>query len=262
MAVIGILLLGSCTKQVQPNSPAADAQTQTDALFPGPGIPFHFPVDPGLTPMKDYMATQDFNTHDTEFVQQSVTNVGGDPDEEGAELGYAFRSSEPGVINFVGIWLPTAGFFHNVTIWDSVTQRVLLQQLVINSSDSGYTYVDLRRTNKQVFIAANRPYVVAVNSVSLGQPIQVFNANNYVWRLNIEDFNMDQHVGHLFPFQDGPIFMENSCFSRYGTTYMANAPMPVAFDIVDRFNFYGFVDIGFTAGRFLRPAPLPVFPFR
>ena len=162
-----------------------------------PFPPFSFPPvvqHPFQTYLDSILALT--SAADSEFVTQQAINLNdpmGNVKEQGtgqAEVGYAFRSTVPGAITQLGVYLPTPGFSHTVTIWDSATGEVLAQTDVATPAVGGWGYTGLFEIGQGLTIQANHGYIIGFNSVAVGVPENTDTVANEMWLFNgIYDFH-------------------------------------------------------------------------
>lgn len=90
-------------------------------------------------------------------------------DPQAKELGYLFVPLKKGKIYAMGIRLPQVGESFKVTLWDTLTKQVVKQKIVINQSNSGFTYIDLSSSsiNEEIDVEKNHAYIISVNTASL-----------------------------------------------------------------------------------------------
>ena len=168
-------------------------------------------------------------------------------DQGQAEVGYAFRCSVAGAVTSLGVLLPTTGFQHTVTLWDSTTGQVLAQTNVPSINGGKWTYVSLALAGQSVVIQPDHGYIVGFNSLAVGNPINTFNAGNEIYIL--DGIYTGGGAGPklpILPFTRGPITFENYYLVNYDTP----VPMPIfpptaASAFSSNFDVPGVCDIGF-----------------
>jgi hypothetical protein len=181
----------------------------------------------------------------TKFPQDTIQGTGQ------AEIAYAFRTSDSGVVNELGVYLPTGGFAHTVTLWDSATGQVLAQANVTNATGGKWAYLGLP-VNQLAVLSPNHGYIVGFNSLAVGNAMNVYNPGNMVYTLQgIYNFDNDIPGGivqDVFPFTEGNITYEGTyevlydtpisgpIFPPSGDPYGANS---------NTIGFLGVCDIGF-----------------
>ncbi len=103
----------------------------------------------------------------TEYIQDlnNKVNLTVYKNDAPIEIGYSFTASDTGTIYEIGTRLPDTGKVHTVSLWDGITQALLIQKNIKINGSTGFNYVDLNSTNEGVNILANHPYVVSVNLV-------------------------------------------------------------------------------------------------
>lgn len=168
-----------------------------------------------------------------------------------AEIGYAFRSSSDGAITSLGVLLPTTGFKHTVTLWDSATGQVLAQADVPTLTGGKWTYVSLALAGQAVPIVANHGYIVGFNSLAVGNPIGTFSPGNKIYILDgIYTLGGGGPKIPIIAFTKGPITFENQYTVLYNTP-ISNPIFPPSGSVgaTGLFDVPGVCDIGFI------PAP-------
>jgi hypothetical protein len=170
-----------------------------------------------------------------------------------AEIGYAFRSSVAGAVTSLGVLLPTTGFNHTVTLWDSITGQVLAQTDVPTLNGGKWTFVSLAELGQAVLIQPNHGYIVGFNSLAVGNPVETFNAGNEIYQLDgIYQFfgNGSSDKVPVLPFTQGPVTFENYYLIPYTTSITSPIfPPAVSSGTTPAFDLPGVCDIGFI------PAP-------
>ena len=113
----------------------------------------------------------------------SVLNITAEHVPGQAVIAYSFRSSVPGAVTSLGLLLPSTGYEHTVTLWDST--GLVLAQAEVPSLDSGHwTYVDLAIVNQEVIIQPNQLYFVGFNTLAVGVPINTESPGNWIYLLD------------------------------------------------------------------------------
>jgi hypothetical protein len=206
---------------------------------------------PTVTPMQAFITRYDIplNTMDTALGLLAVNFY--DTKDEGqydqAELGFAFRTSTPGVVFELGTLLPDSGFIHTVTLWDSATQTVLARTDVISISKTSFTYTGLD-SSTVVTLLANHGYVIGVNSTAVGNPVNSSSVGNSVYAP--QGLFVDQGAGsdiNLVPFAEGPITVEQGFLYNYGYQAQPAVFFPPKSSWLDQDNgFLGLCDFGFA----------------
>jgi hypothetical protein len=233
-AALAVLLCSSCTKLV--------------LIPPVPINVFH---DLEQDPFQNYLDSvfslsgEDIIlTIDAVAINDVLTKTGSSGTGQ-AEIGYAFRSSVAGAVTSLGVLLPSQGFQHTVTLWDSAS-GVVLAQADVPSLDSGkWTYVSLALVNQEVIIQPDHGYIVGFNTLAVGNPINTFNPGNQIYILDgIYDFsNGGNQKRTIIPFTMGAITYEGGYMDWYDTPVTTplfpSAPIPNGFDVP------GICDIGF-----------------
>jgi hypothetical protein len=170
-----------------------------------------------------------------------------------AEIAFAFRSANPGVISQLGIYAPVSAVAHTVTLWDSATGQVLVQLNITTNSPGEWSYASVGQTNQVLGIEANHGYIIGFNTLAVGVPINTDTVANQVYTFNgIYDFKANAPPGNLpmLPFTEFGITFEGWYMVNYDTPISAPLFPPQgslqSFDVVA---FFGAVDIEFT------PAP-------
>lgn len=166
-----------------------------------------------------------------------------------AEIAYAFRSSVAGAVTSLGVMLPTTGYKHTVTLWDSATGQVLAQTDVPTLNGGKWTYVSLALLGQAVAIQPDHGYIVGFNSLAVGNPVGVFNAGNEIYILDgIYQFSGGGQSAKapIIPFTHGPITFEN-CYSVPYNTTLTNPIFPPSVTVggTGIFDVPGVGDIGF-----------------
>jgi|GEM_PF-1813499 len=166
-----------------------------------------------------------------------------------AEIAYAFRSSVAGAVTSLGVMLPTTGYKHTVTLWDSTTGQVLAQTDVPTLNGGKWTYVSLALLGQAVVIQPDHGYIVGFNSLAVGNPVEVFNAGNEIYILDgiYQFFGGGQSAkAPIVPFTHGPITFENYYYVPYnappGNPIFPNSANTESFG---PFDVPGVADIGF-----------------
>ncbi|HVU97648.1 MAG TPA: DUF4082 domain-containing protein [Puia sp.] len=168
-----------------------------------------------------------------------------------AEIGYAFRSSVDGAVTSLGVLLPTGGFKHTVTLWDSATGQVLAQADVPTLNGGKWTYVSLAVAGQAVPIEAGHGYIVGFNSLAAGNSIGTYSTGNSIYILDgIYTLGGGGPKIPIVPFTKGPVTFENYYFVAYDTP-ISNPIFPPAGSSANfsAFDVPGVCDIGFI------PAP-------
>ncbi len=106
-----------------------------------------------VNPFKQWLA----NTGDTATLTNTTNGLP-------VELGYTFTASDTGTVYQIGLRLPDTGRTYTVSLWDGVTQNLLIQKDVKNAI-LDFSYIDLNATNEAVHILANHIYVIGVYTV-------------------------------------------------------------------------------------------------
>lgn len=207
-ALLFATLLQSCAKDglnvSQSRVPAANS---TPLLIP----PIH-PIT-SQQPFQAYITTYDVPL--TSNDEALFLGTGGLDYNSNAEIGFVFRSSVAGTVIGLGILLPTTGFTHTVTLWDSATQAVLATIAVTNKSAAAFTYAALTTT---VPIQANHPYIVGYNTLAIGNANGISSPGNWIY--SVQGLFVDGGQGSdlpLLPFREGNITVENAFYNNYGT---------------------------------------------
>ena len=200
-------------------------------LNPFPPFPYPTSVQhPFQTYLDSILALSEVT--DSEFVTQVAINLNdpmGNIKLEGtgqAEVGYAFRSSVPGAITQLGVYLPTPGFSHTVTIWDSASGEVLAQTNVATPAAGGWGYTGLFEIGQGLTIQASHGYIIGFNSVAVGVPENTDTVANEMWLFNgIYDFRQTPNPPpggiSMLPFTYGSITFEGWYQVDYDTPISA-----------------------------------------
>ena len=147
------------------------------------------------------------------------------------EIGYTFTASDTGTIYEIGLRLPDSSESFMMTVWDAVTQAILIQKPVLCTTNTGFSYDDLSSTNEAFEIQANHEYVISVNLNSLNMagagPANYYDAR----RSDDKD---------IFPLTESYITYEHQ-YNK--TTYTPAFPdnLIIYQDVIN-----GLVDIGFS----------------
>jgi hypothetical protein len=170
-----------------------------------------------------------------------------------AEIGYAFRSTVAGAVTSLGVLLPSTGYNHTVTLWDSASGQVLAQTDVPTLTGGKWTYVSLALQNQAVVIQPNHGYIVGFNSLAVGNAIETANPGNSIYLLD----GIYQFFGSgasakvpIIPFTRGPVTFENYYLIPYNTPITQPVfPPSGSSQFSSNFDVPGVCDIGFI------PAP-------
>lgn len=139
----------------------------------------------------------------------------GGQDSGQAIIAYAFRSSGYGAVVSLGVKLPTTGYQHNVTLWDSATGQVLAQVAVPTLNGGNWSYVNLAIANQAVGIQPDHGYMVGFNSLAVGNTINTPDPGNSIFVINgIYTGGGGGPVVSIFPFTRGVI-----TFEGYGASF-------------------------------------------
>jgi hypothetical protein len=232
-----LILVSSCNKLI---------------TLPGPPSPVQHPFLTYLTSLQNL----NLNT-DSELVTTNAVILN-DPNSKvmgtgQAEIAFAFRSANPGVIGQLGIYSPVAGVAHTVTLWDSATGTVLAQTNVTTNAPGEWSYAGVGQTNQVLGIEANHGYIIGFNSLAVGVPINTDTTANDIYAFNgIYDFKANPPPGGLpmLPFTEFGITFEGWYMVNYDTPISAPLfPPASAFQSYFVIAFIGALDIEFT------PAP-------
>jgi len=86
------------------------------------------------------------------------------------EFGFVFRSSKKGYISGLGVRMPLVGGKYTVSLWDQSNKQLLRQYQVVNSSTTGFSYVDMEAIGQTVDITDTmKKYVASVFIKAEGQ---------------------------------------------------------------------------------------------
>jgi hypothetical protein len=212
--------------------------------------PDPFPITT-VTPMQAFITKYNIPLSPTDTALfLTAVDFFGIPDQgqyDQAELGYAFRTSAAGVVFELGTLLPSPGFVHTVTIWDSATQTVLGPLNVTNLSSSSFAYAGLD-SSTAILLQANHGYVIGVNSTAVGNPVNSSSVGNNVYAPN--GLYVDQGAGSdisLLPFTEGTITVERGFIYNYGFQAQPASffPPPSSWQSQDN-GFLGICDFGFA----------------
>lgn len=235
-----LILAGGCTKigQIPPTIPITvihdleqnPVQSYTDSLFN---------VGNGTILTIGSVALND-----------NLKERGGE-DSGQAIVAYAFRSSGYGAVTSLGVMLPSTGYEHNVSLWDSVTGQQLATAAVPTITGGKWTYVDLAIVNQAVPIVPNHGYLLSFNTLAVGNIINTPDPGNSIFLLDgIFTGGGGGPLLPIFPFTRGEITFEGYYITFYDDPNR-RAPIPpfpgnaISGDI----NWPGLVDIGYI------PAP-------
>ena len=204
---------------------------------------------PTVTPMQAFITKYDIpiNTMDTVLFLPAINFYGlpdkGEYDQE--EVGFAFRTSTPGVVFELGCLLPDSGFIHTVTLWDSATKTILARTDVISVSQSSFAYTGLD-SSTVVTLQANHGYVIGLNSTAVGNPVNSPSVGNDIYIA--QGLYVDQGEGNdinLLPFTEGPITVEQGFKYNYGYETQPAVFYPPASAWISQDNgFMGVCDFG------------------
>jgi hypothetical protein len=217
----------------------------TGLPIPGGAIPFGI-----VTPVRQYINTYNIGFSQTQPYLDLSTGGFDDAIPNGttyqqAEIGIAFRTSVPGVVFELGIWLPDSSYVHTVTLWDSATQTILAQKNVYNYGKN-FSY-DTLSPNELVTLQPNHGYVLGVNSLALGNPLNAFNAGNEIFfTAGLTDFNPAASPNTpATPMTEGPITVETGFIYNYGILPTPSNPFPPVFNN-NSGGLTGLCDFGFA----------------
>jgi hypothetical protein len=175
----------------------------------------------------------------------------GGEDAGQAIVAYAFRSSGYGAITSLGVMLPTTGYEHNVTLWDSATGQVLAQAEVPTLTGGKWTYVDLAIVNQAVAVQPDHGYIVGFNSLAVGNTINTPDPGNSIFIINgiYTQGGAGPNVP-IFPFTRGEITIEGYYIDFYDNPN-ERLPYPgtATSEYFGNMTVPGLVDIGYI------PAP-------
>jgi len=233
------LLLQSCAKDgLTVSSPIVPLANSIPLLIP----PIH-PIT-SQQPFQAFITT--YNVPLTNNDEALFLGSGALDDNSNAEIGFAFRSNVAGTAIGLGILLPTTGFSHMVTLWDSATQVELASIAVPNNSKTAFTYAAFTTT---VPIQANHPYVVGYNTLAIG------NANGSSspgdWIYSVQGIFVDGGQGSdlpEYPFREGNITVENVFYNNYGTGRVPANLFPTTIASWEEWNngYFGLCDLEFA----------------
>jgi hypothetical protein len=168
-----------------------------------------------------------------------------------AVIGYSFRSSVPGAVTSLGLLLPSTGYEHVVTLWDST--GLVLAQAEVPSLDSGHwTYVNLAIVNQEVIIQPYQTYIVGFNTLAVGVRVDIESPGNWVYLLS--GLNGVSPISGpepgIMPFTSGAITYLNYYVDFYDGIYLQQ-PFPGSSESnpYGQNSVLGVCDIGFI------PAP-------
>lgn len=86
------------------------------------------------------------------------------------EYGFVFRTFKRGYISALGVRMPVVGAKYTVSLWDYSSKQLLRQYQVVNSSTTGFSYIDLEAINATVDITDTlKQYVASVFIKAEGQ---------------------------------------------------------------------------------------------
>jgi hypothetical protein len=169
-----------------------------------------------------------------------------------AELALSFRANTPATITSLALLLPSKGYSHTVTLWDSATGTVLAQTDVPSLDSGRWTSVNLAVIGKAIAIKPGKAYIVGFNSMAVGSFIGAANAANQVYNFTgIYYYNGVPEGGEptlipILPFTNGAITYETGWEMDYdnpingpifpGKTAPNQSPQ----------SLYGLVDIGYV----------------
>jgi Domain of unknown function (DUF4082) len=167
-----------------------------------------------------------------------------------AVVAYPFRSSVAGAVTSLGIFVPTTGTRHTVTLWDSASGQVLAQAEVPSLESGRWTYISLLETNQEVILQPDHGYIVGFNTLAIGDVINTPNPNNGIYILDGIYLNGGEGKAPIVPFTSGPITFEAYYIDFYDNPF-APPPFPgTSFtNTIGAFDVPGVCDIGFI------PAP-------
>jgi hypothetical protein len=167
-----------------------------------------------------------------------------------AEIAYAFRFTTAAAITSLGVLVPSQGFSHTVTLWDSASQQVLAQADVPSLDSGKFTYVSLALINQAVLIQPNHGYIVGFNSLAVGNSLNTYSKGNWIYTLDgIFDFAFPKDPNiPILPFTRGPVTFEGYYLYPYDTP-ISLPPFPGGASF---FNSYvydvpGVCDIGYIS---------------
>jgi hypothetical protein len=221
----------------------------TPIPFPGP-IPIQLPQTPFMT----WLDSVTKLAPDTDITVNPVGLI--DPDSKAggpgqAEIGFAFRSSVPGTVALLGVFLPAPGYQHTVTLWDSATGTVLAQTNVPTIDTATWNYVDLYLTGQEASIAADHGYIVGFNSLAVGSSINTNSPGNLVTDLfGFYIFSPSGANGTIpvLPFTEGAITYEGSYYYPYESAISAPIFPGSLGPAQGGMGVFGVCDIGFIPG--------------
>ena len=166
------------------------------------------------------------------------------------EIGYAFRSTSGGAITSLGVCLPTTGYKHTVTLWDSASGQVLAQADVPTITGGSWTYVSLALAGQAVAIQPDHGYIIGFNSLAVGNPVETYNAGNEIFILDgIYTLGGGGPKIPIVPFTEGTVTFENFYSVAYNTPLTAPLFPATGPGSSGSFDVPGICDIGFI------PAP-------
>ncbi len=164
-----------------------------------------------------------------------------------AEVGYAFRSGAAGAVTSLGVLLPTTGFSHTVTLWDSATGQMMAQADVPTLSGGKWTYVSLALNGQAVAIQANHGYIIAFNSLAVGNAVETASGGNEIYILDgIYTGGGGGPKLPILPFTHGAITYEQYYLVNYNTPLTSPIfPPTTSTEFFSNFDVPGVCDIGF-----------------
>ena len=142
----------------------------------------------------------------------------GGEDEGQLEIAYAFRTAYAGSVISLGVWLPDPGSTHTVSLWDSASGQLLAQANVPTPTSGVWAYASVPST----ILQPGHGYIVGVNSLAVGNPMNVSNASNEIFLIDgIYDFSAGLPPGGallpMLPFTRGAITVEGWWQDFYDT---------------------------------------------
>lgn len=151
-----------------------------------------------------------------------------------AEVAYAFRAADSGVVVALGVLVPAPGFQHTVTLWDSTSGTVLAQANVLSVDTATWRYVSLALTNQEVVIQPNHGYIVGFNTLAVGNPIDGESPGNLMYFISgyWDTQSSIPAPGEwlpIFPFTEHGITFEGSYLVFYDTPIAPVFPQGAAY---------------------------------
>lgn len=169
-------------------------------VAPSPLLLLHerFPMTSYLDSLETLTLAKDSTTIVLDITGVGFPSPGPDTINGQAELAFAFRTSAPGFVNALGVYVPEVGYTYTVTLWDSATGTVLAQADIYSAS-AGWSYIALQAAS-YVQLQPDHGYIMGYNSAPVGEPLNSNELGGGVYRIfGLYDFKVPVPESALVP---------------------------------------------------------------